>query len=29
MLALAWKLGAKNMGFFTLEEWMMGMVDLQ
>ncbi|CAL1541205.1 unnamed protein product [Lymnaea stagnalis] len=29
MLALAYKLNAKNMGFFTLEEWMKGMTELQ
>ncbi|KAK7096854.1 DCN1-like protein 5 [Littorina saxatilis] len=29
MLALAWKLQAQNMGFFTHEEWMKGMIDLQ
>lgn len=29
MLALAYKLDAKNMGFFTKEEWMKGMTDLQ
>ena len=29
MLALAWKLEAKQMGFFTLAEWLKGMSDLQ
>ncbi|XP_046369901.1 DCN1-like protein 4 isoform X3 [Haliotis rufescens] len=29
MLSLAWKLQAKNMGFFTLEEWLQGMTSLQ
>ncbi|GFR96155.1 DCN1-like protein [Elysia marginata] len=29
MLALAYKLDAKNMGFFTKEEWMKGMTELQ
>ncbi|CAG5135575.1 unnamed protein product [Candidula unifasciata] len=28
MLALAYKLGAKNMGFFTFDEWMKGMTEL-
>ncbi|KAL3878518.1 hypothetical protein ACJMK2_030858 [Sinanodonta woodiana] len=29
MLALAWKLEAKTMGFFTLAEWLKGMTELQ
>lgn len=29
MLALAWTLEAKNMGFFTLAEWLKGMTTLQ
>jgi len=29
MLSLAWKLGANQMGFFTLAEWLKGMTDLQ
>ncbi|GFO22346.1 Dcn1-like protein [Plakobranchus ocellatus] len=29
MLALAYKLDAKSMGFFTQEEWMKGMTELQ
>lgn len=29
MLALAWRLEAKNMGFFTLAEWLKGMTHLQ
>uniref|UniRef100_A0A0B6YU73 Defective in cullin neddylation protein n=1 Tax=Arion vulgaris TaxID=1028688 RepID=A0A0B6YU73_9EUPU len=29
MLALAFKLNAKNMGFFTFDEWMKGMTELQ
>lgn len=29
MLALAWNLDAKNMGFFTLNEWLQGMSHLQ
>ncbi|OWF37257.1 DCN1-like protein 5 [Mizuhopecten yessoensis] len=29
MLSLAWKLGAKNMGFFTKAEWLKGMTELQ
>jgi DCN1-like protein 4/5 len=29
MLSLAWKLDAKQMGFFTLAEWLKGMTDLQ
>jgi hypothetical protein len=28
MLALAYKLDARNMGFFTLAEWLKGMTDL-
>ncbi|XP_046384843.1 DCN1-like protein 5 [Ischnura elegans] len=29
MLVLAWKMGAHNMGFFTLSEWLRGLTDLQ
>jgi DCN1-like protein 4/5 len=29
MLSLAWKLEAKQMGFFTMAEWLKGMTDLQ
>ncbi|PVD35240.1 hypothetical protein C0Q70_06521 [Pomacea canaliculata] len=29
MLSLAWKLGAKSMGFFKMDEWMQGMTELQ
>ncbi|CAH1776609.1 unnamed protein product [Owenia fusiformis] len=29
MLSLAWKLEAKQMGFFTLAEWLKGMTELQ
>ncbi|KAH9513980.1 DCN1-like protein 4 [Bulinus truncatus] len=29
MLVLAFKLNAKNMGFFTVDEWMKGMTELQ
>ncbi|KAI0241283.1 DCN1-like protein 4 [Lamellibrachia satsuma] len=29
MLSLAWKLGANQMGFFTLAEWLKGMTDIQ
>lgn len=29
MLVLAWKLEADQMGFFSLQEWMMGMMRLQ
>ena len=29
MLVLAWKLEADQMGFFSLQEWMMGMMKLQ
>ncbi|CAG5115631.1 unnamed protein product [Candidula unifasciata] len=29
MLVIAFKLGAKNLGFFTYDEWMMGMTELQ
>jgi len=29
MLVLAQKLNAKNMGFFTVEEWTKGMQNLQ
>ncbi|XP_049847448.1 DCN1-like protein 4 [Schistocerca gregaria] len=29
MLVLAWKMNARQMGFFTLNEWLRGFVDLQ
>jgi len=29
MLSLAWKLRAEQMGFFTVNEWVRGMTDLQ
>nr|CAG4643492.1 EOG090X0DAO [Ilyocryptus agilis] len=29
LLVLAWKMGAKQMGFFTLQEWLTGLTDLQ
>ncbi|CAE1279991.1 DCUN1D4_5 [Acanthosepion pharaonis] len=29
MLVLAWKLAAKSMGFFTMQEWLKGMTELQ
>lgn len=29
MLVLAWKMDAKQMGFFTLQEWLRGLTDLQ
>nr|CAG4651584.1 EOG090X00X3 [Triops cancriformis] len=29
MLVVAWKMGAKQMGFFTLQEWTKGLTDLQ
>jgi len=29
MLCLAWKLKAEQMGFFTLNEWVCGMTELQ
>uniref|UniRef100_A0A8D0CL75 DCN1-like protein n=1 Tax=Scleropages formosus TaxID=113540 RepID=A0A8D0CL75_SCLFO len=29
MLVLAWKLDAQSMGYFTLQEWLKGMSDLQ
>ncbi|XP_014680034.1 PREDICTED: DCN1-like protein 5, partial [Priapulus caudatus] len=29
MLVLAWKLDAKQMGFFTLAEWLKGFSELQ
>lgn len=29
MLVLAWKMGAHNMGFFTMQEWLRGLTDLQ
>lgn len=29
MLVLAWKMNARQMGFFTLQEWLKGLTDLQ
>lgn len=29
MLVVAWKMDAKQMGFFTLQEWLRGLADLQ
>ena len=29
LLVLAWKMGAKQMGYFTQEEWLTGLKDLQ
>jgi len=29
MLSLAWKLKAEQMGFFTVNEWVRGMTELQ
>nr|CAG4636502.1 EOG090X0DAO [Eubosmina coregoni]SVE70053.1 EOG090X0DAO [Eubosmina coregoni] len=29
LLVLAWKMGAKQMGYFTQEEWLLGLKDLQ
>nr|CAG4642030.1 EOG090X0DAO [Eurycercus lamellatus] len=29
LLVLAWKMGAKQMGYFTLQEWLLGLTDLQ
>lgn len=29
MLVLAWKMGAKQMGYFTLQEWLYGLTELQ
>lgn len=29
MLVLAWKMNARQMGFFTLQEWTKGLTDLQ
>ncbi|KAI9561057.1 hypothetical protein GHT06_012013 [Daphnia sinensis] len=29
LLVLSWKMGAKQMGFFTLQEWLLGLTDLQ
>lgn len=29
LLVLAWKMGAKQMGYFTLQEWLAGLTDLQ
>jgi DCN1-like protein 4/5 len=29
MLVLAWKMTAKQMGYFTLHEWLRGLTDLQ
>nr|CAG4646562.1 EOG090X0DAO [Macrothrix elegans] len=29
LLVLSWKMGAKQMGYFTLQEWLTGLTDLQ
>jgi DCN1-like protein 4/5 len=29
MLVLAWKMKAKQMGYFTQEEWLQGMTDIK
>jgi len=29
MLVLAWKMNARQMGFFTQQEWLRGLMDLQ
>ena len=29
MLVLAWKMNARQMGFFTQQEWLRGLSDLQ
>lgn len=29
LLVLAWKMGAKQMGYFTLQEWLLGLTELQ
>lgn len=29
MLVLAWKMNARQMGFFTLQEWTKGLTELQ
>ena len=29
LLVLSWKMGAKQMGYFTLQEWLLGLTDLQ
>nr|CAG4635056.1 EOG090X0DAO [Alona affinis] len=29
LLVLAWKMGAKQMGYFTMQEWLQGLTDLQ
>jgi len=29
LLVLAWKMGAKQMGYFTLQEWILGLTELQ
>ena len=29
MLVLAWKMNARQMGFFTQTEWLKGLTDLQ
>jgi len=29
MLVLAWKMKAKQMGYFTQEEWLLGMTDIK
>ena len=29
MLVLAWKMGAENMGYFSADEWLRGLSQLQ
>jgi DCN1-like protein 4/5 len=29
MLVLAWKMNARQMGFFTQQEWLRGLMELQ
>nr|CAH0108733.1 unnamed protein product [Daphnia galeata] len=29
LLVLSWKMGAKQMGYFTMQEWLLGLTDLQ
>lgn len=29
MLVLAWKMNARQMGYFTLQEWLRGFIELQ
>ena len=29
LLVLSWKMGAKQMGYFTIQEWLLGLTDLQ